>query len=44
MYDEIFSEAIGELVIHELPLQLLVVNTKAQEVQQWIPSKNIEKL
>lgn len=35
-YDEIFSEPVGELVIKELPLNLLVVNTETCEVKQWI--------
>jgi hypothetical protein len=43
MYDEIFNEPIGEVVVHDLPLQLLVVNLEATEVQQWIPPKNTEK-
>lgn len=37
MYDDIFREPIGEVVIHDLPLQLLVVNREKQEVQRWIP-------
>jgi hypothetical protein len=43
MYDEIFNEPIGEVVIHDLPLQLVVVNLETKEVQQWIPPRNIEK-
>ena len=37
MYDEIFREPIGEVVVNDLPLQLLVINKEKQEVQQWIP-------
>ena len=35
-YDEIFSEPIGELVINELPMDLIVINMQAQQVKQWI--------
>ena len=38
IYTELFSEPIGELVIDDLPLQLVVVNIAQAEVQQWIPS------
>lgn len=44
IFDEIFSEPVGELVIHDLPLQLLVVDSEKAEVQQWIPPRFIEKL
>ena len=43
MFDDIFQEPIGELVITDLPLQLVIVNTETQEVQQWIPPKDIER-
>lgn len=36
-FDEIFSEPIGELVIRELPLKLLIVDVEALEVKRWIP-------
>ncbi len=36
-YSNIFSEPIGELVIREIPLKLLVIDTQTAEVQQWIP-------
>jgi hypothetical protein len=36
VFDEIFSEPIGELVIEELPLQLLVIDVQEVKVQQWI--------
>ncbi|MBT9317546.1 element excision factor XisH family protein [Leptothoe spongobia] len=42
-YDQILSEPIGELVIHELPLNLLVVNLETAEVQQWIPPRNTKQ-
>lgn len=42
-YDEIFSEPIGELVIRELPLKLLIVDVEAVEVKQWLPPEAIEK-
>ncbi|MFZ1387743.1 MAG: element excision factor XisH family protein [Thiolinea sp.] len=35
-YDEIFSEPIGELVINELPMDLIVIDVQAKEVQKWI--------
>jgi XisH protein len=36
-YEEIFQEPIGQLVIQDLPLNLLVVDTRLNEVNQWIP-------
>jgi XisH protein len=42
--DEIFSEPIGELVISQLPLKLLIVDTVMAEVRQWIPPIQIETL
>lgn len=36
-FEEIFSEPIGELVLRELPLKLIVVDTVIEEVKQWIP-------
>jgi XisH protein len=36
-YADIFQEPIGQLVIHDLPLNLLVVDTALSEVKQWIP-------
>lgn len=38
-YDEIFSEPIGELVINDLPMQLIVVDTDLMEVKRWIKNK-----
>jgi hypothetical protein len=43
VFDEFFSEPIGELVVQELPLQLLVVNPEKVEIRQWIPSRFIER-
>lgn len=36
VYDEIFSEPIGKLVISELPMRLVVVDLQKTEVKQWI--------
>jgi hypothetical protein len=36
-FNAIFSEPIGDLVIRELPMKLLIVNVEAVEVRQWIP-------
>jgi hypothetical protein len=44
VFDEIFSEPIGELVIDELPLQLLVIDVEKVEVRQWIPPRLVERL
>lgn len=35
-YDEIFSEPIGELVINDLPMDLVVIDTETTEVKKWI--------
>ncbi len=35
-YDEIFSEPVGELVVSELPMRLIVINSEKAEVQKWI--------
>jgi XisH protein len=40
VYDEIFSEPIGEVVIKDLPLQLLVIDIEKVEVQRWIPPQS----
>jgi hypothetical protein len=37
-YDSIFSEPVGELVIRELPLKLIVINLLTGEIVRWIPS------
>jgi hypothetical protein len=44
VFDEFFREPIGELVLDELPLQLLVINPERAEVQQWIPPRSIDRL
>jgi XisH protein len=41
VYDEIFSEPIGQLVIQQLPLKLIIVNVEQVEVRQWIPPRVI---
>ena len=43
VYDDIFREPIGELVIYDLPLNLLVIDLQKIEVLQWIPPRHIEK-
>jgi len=42
-FDDIFSEPIGELVIDQLPLKLVVIDIEKVEVEQWIPSRHIER-
>ena len=37
VYDELFREPIGELVMRDLPLTLLIVDVESVEVKQWIP-------
>jgi len=41
IYKRIFSEPIGQVVINDLPLHLLVINLENVEVQQWIPPQPI---
>ncbi|MCC5647225.1 XisH family protein [Nostoc sp. CHAB 5824] len=43
IYSNIFNEPIGELVITEMPLKLIIINLKTVEVIQWIPTRPIEK-
>jgi hypothetical protein len=43
VYRELFTEPIGELVINDLPLQLLVIDVEQTEVKKWIPERPIEK-
>ncbi|NEQ35564.1 MAG: hypothetical protein F6K40_04325 [Okeania sp. SIO3I5] len=43
-YNNLFSESLGELVINNLPMKLLVVDLEKVEVLQWIPQRPIEKL
>jgi hypothetical protein len=40
-HDELFNEPLGELVIDELPLQLLIINVEKVEIQEWIPPHSI---
>jgi XisH protein len=35
-YEDIFSEPIGELVIKEIPLKLIIIDIQTTEVQQWL--------
>jgi len=42
IYDKIFSEPIGEVVINDLPLQLVIVDSDKAEIQQWIPQRPIK--
>jgi hypothetical protein len=44
VYRELFTEPIGELVISDLPLQLLVIDLEQVEVKKWIPTRPTEKL
>lgn len=44
IFDTIFSEPIGELVIRELPLKLIIVDEEKVEISQWIPQHALEKL
>jgi hypothetical protein len=43
-FDGIFSEPIGELVMRELPMKLLIVDVEAQEVKRWIPPRESRTL
>jgi hypothetical protein len=43
VYDEVFGEPIGELVVNELPLKLLVIDSEREEVKEWIPRRSIAK-
>ena len=43
-FEGIFSEPIGELVIRELPMKLLIVDIEAQEVKRWIPARESRTL
>jgi hypothetical protein len=38
-FEGIFSEPIGELVIRQLPMKLLIVDVEAVEVKRWIPPR-----
>jgi XisH protein len=42
-YYALFSESIGELVIAEIPLKLIIIDLQKAEVKQWIPARPIEK-
>lgn len=36
LYEDFFSEPIGELVINEIPLRIIIVNLDKVEVVKWI--------
>lgn len=42
-FQELFTEPIGELVISDLPLQLLVIDVEGEEVTRWIPMRPTER-
>ncbi len=39
-YNGIFNEPIGEVVIGDLPLQLLIVDVEKAKVKLWIPPRS----
>lgn len=43
-YRELFAEPIGEVVINDLPMRLLVVDIENAEVEKWIPTRPTNKL
>ncbi|MCI5150659.1 MAG: fatty-acid synthase [Candidatus Electrothrix sp. MAN1_4] len=43
IFDEIFREPVGELVIQELPMRLIVIDSAKEEVKKWIIPSNSEK-
>jgi len=43
-HEEIFREPIGETVVSDLPLNLIVINPNKIEVQEWIPPPTIATL
>ena len=36
LYEDFFQEPIGELVIKELPLKMIIVNLQKVEITKWI--------
>jgi XisH protein len=44
IFDTIFTEPVGELVIRELPLKLIIIDEEKAEVSQWIPPYETGKL
>jgi hypothetical protein len=44
IFEDIFSEPIGEVVIKDLPMQLIVIDLKQVEVKRWITSQTIATL
>ncbi|MEH2006409.1 element excision factor XisH family protein [Nostoc sp.] len=43
IYSNLFNEPIGELVITEMLLKLIIINLQTLEVRRWIPARPIEK-
>lgn len=43
-YRELFTEPIGEVVIGDLPLRLVVVDLDKVEIERWIPKRPMAKL
>ena len=43
VYDEIFSEPVGELVIQELPMRRIVIDSAKEEIKKWIIPHDSEK-
>lgn len=43
-YQELFTEPIGELVISDLPLRVVVIDMQKAEVKKWIPARPTEPL
>ena len=42
-YNDILSEPIGKVVISDLPLKLIIVDTTRAEVDRWIPPQRTER-
>jgi hypothetical protein len=42
VYSDIFSEPIGEAVVNDLSLKLIIIDLDKAEVSQWIPSRPTE--
>lgn len=38
VYADLFNEPIGEVVINDLPMHLLIIDPQKMEIQRWIPS------
>ncbi len=42
IYDEIFNESIGKLVINELSMQLIIIDSKQKDIKRWIILQHTE--